>query len=589
MYYPEELIEEVRSKNDIVDIISGYVRLKRQGANYFGLCPFHSEKSSSFSVSPGKQMYYCFGCGAGGNVVTFLMEYEHYTFPEAIKTLADRAGVALPEIEYDEAARKKESRRQRLLEINKEAAKYFYYQLRSENGRHGYEYLKGRELTDETLKTFGLGFANKYSDDLTKYLKTKGYQDQEIMDAGLATYDEKFGTHDKFWNRVIYPIQDINHRVIGFGGRVMGDGKPKYLNSPETEIFDKSRNLYGLNFARTSRKNQFILCEGYMDVISQHQAGFTQAVASLGTAFTVGQANILKRYSQDVLLAYDSDGAGQAAALRALAILREAGMSGKVINLKPYKDPDEFMKNLGPEEYQKRLDTAENGFMFEIRILSEKYDLTDPDLKTRFQDEVAKKLCDFSDEMERENYIEAVANKYHMGFENLRRKVGNQAMKTGGVKPIQTLKASKPKNLAQEGVSKAERALITWITDQPSLYSKIKKYITASDFTDPIYVQVAEKLFSGIEASNYSPADIMNMFTDEEEHRKVAALFNTRLEKLESKQDLEKAFHDCVVSVKENSYRHYTSASGNDLQALTQAIEGKKALEELKKVHFSLD
>ena len=295
MYYPEELVEEVRARNDIVDVVSGYVRMQKKGANYFGLCPFHNEKSPSFSVSPAKQMYYCFGCGAGGNVLTFVMEYENYTFPEALKFLADRAGVKLPEMEFSQEARQKESRRAQLLEVNREAAKYFYFQLRSPQGKPGYEYFKNRQLSEETMKQFGLGYANKTSDDLVHYLHSKGYKDDLLTEAGLATFDERFGMHDKFWNRVMFPIQDSNHRVIGFGGRVMGDGKPKYLNSPETPIFDKSRNLYGLNFARTSRKNNFILCEGYMDVIAMHQAGFNQAVASLGTAFTSGQANILRR------------------------------------------------------------------------------------------------------------------------------------------------------------------------------------------------------------------------------------------------------------------------------------------------------
>lgn len=362
MYYPEELIEEVRTRNDIVEVISGYVRLQKKGSNYFGLCPFHNEKSPSFSVSPGKQMYYCFGCGAGGNVITFLMEYENQTFPEAVRTLAQRAGIALPEADDSKEARQADSRRAKLLEINKEAAKYFYYQLRTERGSVGMEYLRKRELSDETMNHFGLGYANKYSNDLIQYLKSKGYSEDLIRDAGLCNVDEKHGMYDKFWNRVMFPIQDINHRVIGFGGRVMGDGKPKYLNSPETEIFDKSRNLYGLNFARTSRKGNVILCEGYMDVIAMHQAGFTQAVASLGTAFTSGQASLLRRYANEILLSYDSDGAGVNAALRAIGILKEAGMTGRVINLEPYKDPDEFIKALGGEEFQKRLDHAENSF-----------------------------------------------------------------------------------------------------------------------------------------------------------------------------------------------------------------------------------
>ncbi len=429
MYYPEELVEEIRMKNDIVDVISGYVRLQRKGSSHFGLCPFHNEKSPSFSVSQSRQMYYCFGCGAGGNVFTFLMEYEHYTFQEAVKTLAERAGVQLPELEYSQEMKQKESRRVRLLEVNKEAAKYFYYLLRRKEGEQGLRYLQGRRLCDETIKKFGLGFASKYSDDLTKYLKSKGYQDDLLREAGLSSIDEKHGAHDKFWNRVMFPIQDMNHRVIGFGGRVMGEGTPKYLNSPETPVFDKSRNLYGLNFARTSRAGNMILCEGYMDVIAMHQAGFGQAVASLGTAFTEGQAGLIRRYTQNVLLSYDSDGAGIKAALRAIGILKESGLTARIINLAPYKDPDELIKNKGADEFQKRIDGAENSFFFELRIQEQQYDMKDPEGRTRFHQEIARKLCGFAEEVERENYIQAAAQRYGIGFESLRRLVRHMRQK----------------------------------------------------------------------------------------------------------------------------------------------------------------
>ena len=269
MFYPEEIVEEVRMKSDIVDVISGYVKLQKKGSRYFGLCPFHNEKSPSFSVSPDNQMYYCFGCGAGGNTITFLMEYENYSFPEALKILADRVGVELPKKEMSKEAKAAADFRFSLLEINKLAANYFYYQLKHPQGKLGYEYLKGRQLSEETIRRFGLGFANKTSDDLYQYLKAKGYKDQILKDSGLVSIEER-GAHDKFWNRVMFPIMDMNNRVIGFGGRVMGDGKPKYLNSPETKLFDKSRNLYGLNYARTSRKTYMLICEGYMDVIALH-------------------------------------------------------------------------------------------------------------------------------------------------------------------------------------------------------------------------------------------------------------------------------------------------------------------------------
>ena len=589
MYYPEELVEEVRARNDIVDVVSGYVRMQKKGANYFGLCPFHNEKSPSFSVSPAKQMYYCFGCGAGGNVLTFVMEYENYTFPEALKFLADRAGVKLPEMEFSQEARQKESRRAQLLEVNKEAAKYFYFQLRSPQGKPGYEYFKNRQLSEETMKQFGLGYANKTSDDLVHYLHSKGYKDDLLTEAGLATFDERFGLHDKFWNRSMYPFKDRNHRVIGFGGRVMGDGKPKYLNSPETPIFDKSRNLYGLNFARTSRKNNFILCEGYMDVIAMHQAGFNQAVASLGTAFTSGQANILRRYTENIYLAYDSDGAGVNAALRAIGILREVGLTGKIINMQPYKDPDEFIKNLGAEEFQKRIDEAENSFLFEIRILQREYDQQDPESRTKFQREVAKKLCGFSEDAERDNYTIAVADKFQIGLENLRKLVISYAAQTGLAKPIERPKSGvQPKNTPEESRKKAQRLLITWIADEPALYDKIKKYISAKDFTDPLYSQVAERLFADLETGSYHPAAIIDMFTDEEQQRQAAALFHTQLPQFEE-MNREKAFHDIVYSVKKDSYEYYSSRLGADVKALNKVIEGKKALEELGKTRISLE
>ena len=589
MYYPEELIEEVRTRNDIVEVISGYVRLQKKGSNYFGLCPFHNEKSPSFSVSPGKQMYYCFGCGAGGNVITFLMEYENQTFPDAVRTLAQRAGIALPEADDSKEARQADSRRAKLLEINKEAAKYFYYQLRTERGSVGMEYLRKRELSDETMNHFGLGYANKYSNDLIQYLKSKGYSEDLIRDGGLCNVDEKHGMYDKFWNRVMFPIQDINHRVIGFGGRVMGDGKPKYLNSPETEIFDKSRNLYGLNFARTSRKGNVILCEGYMDVIAMHQAGFTQAVASLGTAFTSGQASLLRRYANEILLSYDSDGAGVNAALRAIGILKEAGMTGRVINLEPYKDPDEFIKALGGEEFQKRLDHAENSFFFELRQLQKNYDLSDPEQKTAFHREIARKLCTFSEEVERENYIEAVAQKYHIGFENLRRLVGTYAAQTGLAQPVIRPKSGvQKKNTAAEGVKNSQK-LLTCLVEQPQLYRQISKYISPKDFTEGLYEKVADRLFEELEQGNINPASIISMFEEEEDQREAASLFHTKLERLESTAEQEKALHDIVCAVKRNSYERDSAQLGTDVAALNRVIAGKKQLEELAKTHISLE
>lgn len=591
VFYPEEVIEEVREKNNIVDVISEHVRLEKKGANYFGLCPFHNEKSPSFSVSAGKQIYHCFGCGAGGNVLSFVMAYESYSFPEAVRMLAERAGIRLPEAEYSEETRKQEGERARLLEIQKEAARFFYYVLRSAPGETGSRYLTGRGLGEETMKRFGLGFAPASGRSLIQYLKGKGYQDEELMAAGLAAFDERYGMHDKFWNRVIFPIQDINHRVIGFGGRVMGDGKPKYLNSPETRIFDKSRNLYGLNFARTARKGSIIICEGYMDVIALHQAGFTQAVASLGTAFTEGQANLLKRYTQEVLLAYDSDGAGVKAALRAIEILRDAGLTCRVINMQPFKDPDELIAQEGTEGFQKRLDEAEGSFFFEIRMMQQGMDLKDPEVKTRFCRGIAEKLCSFSEEVERENYLEAVAEKYHIGIESLRKLTISYAARTGGAaparRPAQAVASSA--KTPEENSKRTQRLLITWLTDDPSLFPVVARYITPEDFTDELYRKVASRMFEDMENGDFQPASIISIFMDEEEQRQVAALFNTKLEQdLETEQEREKALHEMILAIKTESLHYYSERMGEDAEALNRVIAAKKALEEFGKTHISL-
>lgn len=590
MYYPEELVEEVRVRNDIVDVVSGYVRLQKKGANHWGCCPFHNEKTPSFAVNGAKQMYHCFGCGAGGNVYTFVMNYENYTFPEAVKMLAARAGVSLPEAEYDEEQKQRQNHRQHLLDVNREAATFFYYQLRSPQGQVGYRYLADRELSDETMRKFGLGYTGRSGAGLIRHLKQKGFEDRLIIEAGLGSHNERTGLVSPFWNRVMYPIQDIHNRVIGFGGRVMGEGEPKYLNSQETPVFDKRRNLYGLNFARTARSGNIILCEGYMDVIALHQAGFTQAVASLGTAFTAEQAVLLKRYTDKVLLAYDSDGAGVKAALRGIGILREAGLSGKIINMQPCKDPDEFIKKNGRDAFQERIDQAENSFFFEIRMLERDFDLKDPESKTLFYREIAKKLCSFSVDVERENYLEAVADKYHIGFENLRRLVGSYAMQTGVDKPPERPRSGvRQKNSPQENSRRTQRLLLTWIVDDPALYPKIARYVAAEDFTEELYRQVAERLFRDLEDGRYQPAAIVSMFQDEEEQRQVAEIFNTNLPRLETRQEREKALHDILYAVKKNSYEHLTAGLGADVTALSRAVAGKKALEELAKTHISLE
>lgn len=588
MFYPEELVEEVRERNDIVDVISGYVKLQRKGSSYFGLCPFHNEKSPSFSVSPGKQMYYCFGCGAGGNVFTFLMEYENYTFPEAMKILAERAGVALPEREYSQEERKQQDLRTQILELNKMAAKYFYYQLRSENGKQAMDYLKGRQLTDETIKSFGLGFANKYSNDLYRYMKQKGVSDELLKESGLMNVDEKQGMYDKFWNRVIFPIMDANSRVIGFGGRVMGDGKPKYLNSPETKVFDKSRNLYGLNVARTSRKKNLLVCEGYMDVISLHQAGFKNAVASLGTALTTQHAGLLKRYTDEVILTYDSDEAGTRAALRAIPIVKAAGLSARVLHMDPYKDPDEFIKALGADAFQKRIDEAENSFLFEISVMEREYDMKDPEDKTAFYHAVAERLMEFEVELERENYIEAVAARYHIGFDNLRKLVNRAAMK--GRTPVQSqIKKARKNPEREDGMKKSQKLLLTWLIEKPGLYDSIRSYISADDFTEGLYCEAASLLFAQFEEGNVIPAKIINHFEEPQQQREAASLFNTTLH-METGMNMEKALKETVYRVRSNGIAQRRALlEPTDIAGLQRSIQEERALGTLKNLHISFE
>lgn len=598
MRYSDDIIEEVRSKNDIVDVVSQYVKLTRKGSSYFGLCPFHNEKTPSFSVTPGKQMYYCFGCGAGGNVFNFIMEYENFTFGEALKYLADRAGVELPKIEYSKEVREKAKEKSELLEINKQAAQYYYYQLRTEKGAAGYQYLSGRGLTEETMRSFGLGYSDKFSDGLYRYLKSKGYKDDRLRESGLFNVDERRGMYDKFWNRVIFPIMDVNNRVIGFGGRVMGDGKPKYLNSPETKIFDKSRNLYGLNVARKTRKNYIILCEGYMDVISMHQAGFTNAVASLGTALTSGHASLLKRYTQEVLLLYDSDEAGVRAALRGIPILREAGVNSRVVDLKPYKDPDEFIKNMGAEAFEDRLNRASDSFMFRVRVAEGEFSMEEPQGQNRFFERCAEMLLELKDELERNLYIDAIVKnyggRYGVSTEDLRKRVNTLALKgTPAEHRIQPKTGSQEKKKKDTASAQAQKLMLTWLVSYPKVFDKATQYLSPEDFTVPLYREVAEMLFEQKKEENVNPARLLNSFPDSEEQREVASLFNATIH-LETPKEQEQAFADTLLRIKKESLAEKNKNwDPADLQGLQDLVKAKKELEELgrkrRELHISFE
>ena len=607
MLYSEDIIEEVRGRSDIVDVISGYVRLTRKGSSYFGLCPFHNEKSPSFSVSGSKQMFYCFGCGEGGNVFSFIMKYENYTFLEAVQMLADRAGIQLPEVSMSPEEKRQQDIKAQLYDINKEAAMFYYRLLKSPNGQRAYDYFKNkRQLSDETMTHFGLGASGTYKDELYRYMKSRGHSDELLRDTGLFIYNER-EVRDRFFNRAMFPIMNISNKVIGFGGRVMGEGEPKYLNSPETKIFDKSRNLFGLNLARSSRKKNLIICEGYMDVIAMHQAGFDQAVASLGTALTTGHASLMKRYTNDVLVCYDSDGAGTKAAIRAIGILRSAGLRTKVINMKPYKDPDEFIKALGAEAFQERIDNAQNSFMFEMSILERDYDLKDPDGRTAFLNEAARHLVEFEDEVERNNYIASVAANYYISPDSLSRLVAKWAANVGLVsqRPARQEtqerggtnfdaqqsaggQAAPRRSMAGEkddGVRKAQRMLLTWLIEEPSLYKPVAKYVKPEDFTEELYYKVALMLFDQFEKGELNPAKIISSFTEEESHKEVARLFNTELPENMDIKEKNKALDDIVMRIMKNSL-DTKSRNVTDINELQSIIQAQNAL---KTMHISLN
>lgn len=598
MYYPDELVEDVRARNDIVDVIGSYVRLKKQGSNYLGLCPFHSEKTPSFSVSPHKQMFYCFGCHEGGNVITFIQKFENYSFIEAVKILADRVQIALPDNSSNEQ-KQRDSKRAKLLEINKEAGKYYYYSLRSEAGQGAYEYLTQRGLDEGTIKKFGLGYAGGGYNATYKYLKSKGYSDELLNESGLFVFREQYGIVDKFRYRAMFPIMDANHRIVAFGGRVMGDGEPKYLNSPETDIFDKSHILFGLNIAKSSKAKNIIVCEGYMDAISLHQAGFDQAVASLGTAFTSGHASLLKRYAKeyrssadgatvyrDILMCYDSDNAGIDGNVRAIRILMDTGFTVKVIDMSPYKDPDEFIKNLGAQEFQNRIDSAQNAFMFTIKKRVEPdFDLSDPSGKAKFINEIARRIVSFKDAVERDGYIELVAKEYKVSTESLLEQVKKQAALGAGITisqaPKETIKA---KNEQEDPMRKAQGMLLTWITEEPSIYRIIRKYLTKDDFTDEICQQVAEVIFEQADNGEIAPAKIITMFTEEDEQKVVSQLLNEYADYIDTVTEKEMAIRDLIIKIKKHSLE--THKTDEDINAVR---ERKALLAELKKIKINFN
>ena len=401
MAFSEDFLQELASRNDIVDVVGSYVRLtKKSGSNLFGLCPFHSEKTPSFSVAPDKQIYHCFGCGKGGSVISFIMEIENLSFPDAVAFLARRAGMPMPAEEQDAASKK----RSRMLSLNREAARFFHQALKEPSGAPAREYLARRQLTGKTVTNFGLGFAPDTWDSLTRAMKSLGYTEQELFDAGLVRHGKKGGVYDTFRNRLMFPVIDVRGNVIGFSGRILGDGEPKYMNSPETLVFSKSHNLFALNLAKKSKAGYILLAEGNVDVASLHQAGFDSAVASLGTSLTPEQARLHSRYTNEIVIAYDSDGAGQKASQRAITLLEKLDLRVRVLRMEGAKDPDEYLKKFGADAFRNLLEASENHIDYRLASIRQKYDLAVDEQKVAFLREACDMVAALPDKIKREVY-----------------------------------------------------------------------------------------------------------------------------------------------------------------------------------------
>ena len=508
MKYPENFITELVERSDIVDVVSGYVRLgKKSGSNQFGLCPFHSEKTPSFAVNPDKQIYHCFGCGKGGGVINFIMEVENLSFPEAVEFLARRAGMPIPEEQNDFESKK----RARMLALNRDAARFFYEQLSTPAGQRARDYMARRRIGAATARNFGLGFAPDSWDSLRKAMKAKGYTDFEMADAGLLRKRENSGFYDTFRDRLMFPVIDVRGSVIGFSGRILGDGEPKYMNSPETLVFNKSRNLFALNLAKKSKCGYIILSEGNIDVVSLHQAGFDSAVASLGTSLTPEQARLLSRYTNEVIIAYDSDGAGVKAAQRAIGILEKLDMKVKVLRMTGAKDPDEYIQRRGADAFRMLLEASEDQVDYRLRSVTEKYDLTVDEQKVAFLREATDLVARLPNEMERQVYAMRVANMAGVSAEAVSGEVARRRKRIlHSARQSQERELTRPERQAQPaerelrysdpGSAAAEEGVIRLLFLDPAL-AKRAALPAAEDFSAPalgrIYGALRERIDRG--------------------------------------------------------------------------------------------
>ena len=516
--YSEELIEEIKNSNDIVDVISQYVNLKRSGRNFFGLCPFHKEKSPSFSVSPDKQIFHCFGCGAGGNVIHFISKIENADFKEAIGILANRAGIELPTLNNYED-NKTALLKSKVYEINQIAAEFYHQNLYKPTSKIGQEYIKKRKLDNRTLKSFLIGYSGNF-DELYRILKQKGFTEEEILASSLVNKTDDGKYIDRFRKRVMFPIQDTRNKVIAFGGRVTDDSKPKYINSPENIVYSKGRHLFGLNVAKRGELKNIIIVEGYMDAISLYQRGITNVVASLGTALTEAQGRLLRRYSERVTIGYDSDGAGQAATLRGLEILQNIGCDVRILQISGAKDPDEYVIKYGPERFLKCVEQAISLVEFKVKMLKQSLKLNNINDKIKFLNQVAKILSNVTNSIERELYVEKIANEYNVSKEAIYGEV-NKLIYTKNTgektleKPIVKKEIKKEKQEIDSSTTKRENLIIYLLINYPQeSYKKIKSVISENDMKLEENQKILKKMYEEIEKGNIN-IDILNYFEEQ--------------------------------------------------------------------------
>ena len=542
--YSDELIEEIKNRNDIVDVISGYVALKRSGRSYFGLCPFHNEKSPSFAVSPDKQIFHCFGCGVGGNVFHFVSKIENIGFRESVETLASRANIPLPESTSSQEDDKLYYMRSRVYEINKIAALFYHKNLYNPNSKTAQEYVKKRKLDNNTLKTFLIGYSGNF-DELYKILKQQGFKEEEILATGLVNKNEKGQFIDRFRKRLMFPIQDERGKIIAFGGRVLDDSKPKYINSPENIVYSKGRHLFGLYAAKKVPQKKMLIVEGYMDAISLHQRGITNVVASLGTAMTEAQGRLLRKTSEQIIVGYDSDGAGQAATIRGLEILQNLGCDVRILQIEGAKDPDEFILKYGPDRLKKYMDNAISLVEFKIKNLKKDLNLDIANDKIKFLTEIAKELAKVSSSIEKEVYIDKIALDYKISKEAIYAEI-NKIMyaKENSNKLLEKKNTVvKPKIVDDEdskistSILRRENLVIYLLINYPNdSYKKLSENIKTDDMKSQKNKEILQKLYEELGKGNSNTVSILDVFKDEEIVNYLSGIMATDFEITEVKK-----------------------------------------------------